>query len=75
LGYAASADWELVGGLRGGIEAFGELGSTGRLFPRADHFVGPILKTEVEHLPGHGELGINMIRADRAMHFGMFGTA
>ena len=58
LGYAASADWELVGGLRGGIEAFGELGSTGRLFPRAEHFVGPMLKTEVEHLPGHGELGI-----------------
>ena len=58
LGYAASADWKLVGDLRGGIEAFGELGSTGRLFPRAEHFAGPMLKTEIEHLPGGGELGI-----------------
>lgn len=58
FGYAASADWRLIGELRGGLEAFGELGSTHHLFPRAEHFVGPILKTEVEHLPGHGELEI-----------------
>lgn len=58
LGYAASADWKLIGDLRGGVEAFGELGSTRRLFPRAGHFAGPMLKTEIEHLPGRGELGI-----------------
>jgi hypothetical protein len=58
FGYGASADWKLIGDLRGGVEAFGELGSTRHLFPRAEHFVGPILKTELEHLPGRGELGI-----------------
>ena len=58
FGYGASADWKLVGDLRGGLEAFGELGSTRHLFPRAEHFVGPILKTELEHLPAHGELEI-----------------
>jgi hypothetical protein len=58
LGYAASADWKLVGDVRAGLEAFGELGSTRRLFPRAEHFAGPMLKAELEHLPAHGELGI-----------------
>lgn len=58
FGYGASADWKLIGDLRGGVEAFGELGSTRHLFPRAGHFVGPILKTELEHLPARGELGI-----------------
>lgn len=56
FGYAVSADWKLIGELRGGLEAFGELGS--HLFPRAEHFVGPMLKTEIEHLPRAGELGI-----------------
>lgn len=58
LGYAVSADWKLIGDLRAGAEAFGDMGNTGRLLPRAEHFAGPMLKTEVEHLPGHGELGI-----------------
>ena len=58
LGYAASADWKLIGELRGGIEAFGELGSTRHLLPRAEHFAGPMLKAELERLPGRGELGI-----------------
>ena len=58
LGYAASADWKLVGDLRGGIEGFGELGSTRRFLPRAEHFVGPMVKAELEHLPGRGELEI-----------------
>lgn len=56
--YGASADWKLVGDLRGGLAAFGELGSSRRLFPRAAHYAGPIVKTELEGLPGHGELGI-----------------
>ena len=58
LGYAASADWRLVGDLRGGIEAFGELGSIRNPIPRAEHFAGPMLKTEIEHLPGGGELEV-----------------
>ena len=58
LGYAASADWKLIGDLRAGVEAFGELGSSRHLFPRAAHFAGPMLKAELEHLPAHGELGI-----------------
>ena len=51
FGYAASADWALAGDLRAGAAAFGEFNS-------AEHFAGPILKTELEHLPAHGELGI-----------------
>ena len=58
LGYAASADWKLIGELRGGVEAFGALGSTRHLLPRAEHFAGPMLKAELERLPGRGELGI-----------------
>ena len=58
FGYAASADWKLVDDFRGGIEAFGELGSTHKLLPRAEHFMGPMVKTEIEHLPGRGELEI-----------------
>ena len=60
LGYAASADWKLIGDLRGGVEAFGELGSTRHFLPRVAHFAGPMLKAELEHLPGRGELGIEV---------------
>lgn len=60
FGYAASADWKLVGELRGGVTAFGDAGSTRRFFRRGAHFVGPALKTEIEHLPGKGELGIEV---------------
>jgi hypothetical protein len=58
FGYGASADWKLIGEVRGGVHAFGELGSTRHLFPHAQHFVGPMVKTELEHLHGRGELGI-----------------
>lgn len=51
FGYAASADWHVAGEFQAGITAFGE-------FTEAEHFVGPVLKTEIEHLPGAGELGI-----------------
>ena len=60
LGYGASADWKLIGELRGGVEGFGEVGSTRKLFPRAEHFIGPMLKAELEHLPAHGELGLEV---------------
>ena len=60
FGYAASADWQLIGELRGGVTAFGDVGSTKSLFKRNAHFLGPTLKTEIEHLPGKGELGIEL---------------
>lgn len=56
--YGTSADWKLVGDLRGGVEAFGDLGTTRHFLPRAEHYVGPIVKTEIEHLPFRGELEI-----------------
>jgi hypothetical protein len=58
FGYAASADWKLVGDFRLGAAAFGELGTARRFLPRAQHYAGPIVKTELEGLPGKGELGI-----------------
>lgn len=58
LGYAASADVEAIGELRIGAAAFGELGSTKHFTTRAEHFFGPIVKAEIEHLPGGGEIEI-----------------
>lgn len=49
LGYAASADVEAVGELRLGAAAFGDV-------THGEHFAGPIIKTEIEHLLGRGEL-------------------
>jgi hypothetical protein len=60
FGYAASVDWQLIGDLRGGVTAFGDVGTTKRLLRRNAHFLGPTLKTEIEHLPGKGELGIEL---------------
>lgn len=57
LAYAASVDWAAVGEFRLGLEAFGELGTAHHFAPRAEHFAGPMIKTEIEHLAG-GELGI-----------------
>ena len=48
--YAASADVEAVGELRLGLAGFGELGSSDDILPRADHFLGPVVKTEIEGL-------------------------
>jgi hypothetical protein len=56
--YAASADWAIGGEFRAGLAAFGELGTTDKFLPRAQHFIGPIVKTEIEHLPGNSELEI-----------------
>ena len=50
FGYAASADVETVGELRLGLAAFGGLGSTDDFLPRADHYIGPVIKTEIEGL-------------------------
>ncbi|WP_226017084.1 hypothetical protein [Novosphingobium sp. FKTRR1] len=49
--YAASVDYAIAGDeLRAGIMAFGELGTTDHFMPRAEHFVGPVLQTEIEGL-------------------------
>jgi hypothetical protein len=51
LGYAASADVEALGELRLGAAAFGDV-------THHEHFAGPVIKAEVEHLFGGGELEI-----------------
>ena len=59
--YAASADIAVAGELRAGVTAFGELGTSRQFLPRAEHFVGPVLKGEIEGLGGTGkgpEIGI-----------------
>lgn len=58
FGYAASADWAAAGPFRAGAAAFGELGDTEHFLPRADHYVGPIVKADIEHMPGGADLGI-----------------
>ena len=50
FGYAASADVEAIGELRLGVAAFGELGSSEDFLPRADHYLGPVAKAEIEGL-------------------------
>ena len=57
FGYAASADWEAFGEIRLGAAAFGELGTGQGLTTHGEHFAGPIVKAEIEHL-GPGELEI-----------------
>ncbi len=58
LGYAASADWRTVGDVRLGAAAFGAAGDTDHFGARGEHYLGPILKTELERLPIGGELEI-----------------
>ena len=58
FGYAASADWAVVGDeVRVGGAAFGEFGSSRRLGGATEHFAGPEVKVEIEHL-GRGELEV-----------------
>lgn len=57
FGYAASADWEAFGEIRLGAAAFGEFGTARDFRLGGEHFAGPIVKAEIEHL-GPGELEI-----------------
>jgi hypothetical protein len=57
-GYAASVDWAVLGDLRLGLEAFGDVGDTHRFGGRREHFAGPIVKTDIEGLPGGSELEV-----------------
>ncbi|MFM5953171.1 MAG: hypothetical protein ACKOPE_02565 [Novosphingobium sp.] len=57
LGYAASADWAVLGDdLRFGVAGFGDLGTTSHFGGRQETFAGPEVKTEFEI--GGGELEI-----------------
>ena len=58
FGYAASADWQIVGDLRAGFAAFGEAGELRRFLGRHEHYAGPVLKGEIERLPFGGEIEI-----------------
>lgn len=55
--YAAAADFEVADEIRLGLEAFGDLGSSRHVSTRAEHYIGPVVRTEIEHV-GLGELGI-----------------
>lgn len=60
FGYEASADYAVYEDeVRLGVEAFGSLGDTRRFGRGEGHFIGPVAKFEIEHLPGCSELGIN----------------
>jgi hypothetical protein len=52
VGYAASADWAVVDDVRLGVAAFGDLGSFSKFAPRAEHYIGPVAKFEIEPLSG-----------------------
>lgn len=53
--YAASADYGVGDDLRIGLEAFGDLGTSDRVTSRGEHFIGPSISTDIEHV-GHGEI-------------------
>lgn len=65
LGYAASADWALVGDdLRLGVQAFGDLGSTQRFGGRQQAYAGPVIKAGIERIgPGEIEIEAGWLRA------------
>lgn len=56
LSYAFSADVETFDEVRIGVQAFGDLGTFDRLFPRTEHFAGPVAKFEIDGLGPELEL-------------------
>lgn len=50
LGYAAAVDHAVGEDTRIGVQAYGELGTFHRLAPRAEHFIGPVARFEIEGL-------------------------
>lgn len=54
--YAASVDVPAFGEVRLGAVAFGELGTFDRFLPRAEHYLGPVAKVEIEGLGPELEL-------------------
>ena len=65
FGYAASADWAVIGDeFRLGAAAFGDLGSATRFAGRQQHFVGPQAKVEIERIgPGEFEIEAGWLAA------------
>lgn len=60
LGYAASADWALVGDeVRLGVAVFGDLGSIHNFGGRQEHYAGPEIKFEIERV-GRGEVEVEL---------------
>lgn len=59
LGYAASFDVAATEGVRVGAQAFGELGTFSNFAPRAQHYIGPVAKFEIEGL-GPEEVGLEI---------------
>lgn len=57
LGYAASVDYA-IGEVSLGVQAYGELGTFSDFAPRAEHFIGPVAKVEIEGLGP--ELGLEV---------------
>lgn len=58
LGYAAGAYAAVGGDVQLGVEAYGALGTFDHFAPRAEHFVGPVAKFEIEGLGP--ELGMQL---------------
>jgi hypothetical protein len=65
FGYAASADWAVIGDeVRLGVAAFGDLGNSARFGGRQEHFVGPEAKVEIERVgPGEFEVEAGWLKA------------
>ena len=65
FGYAASADWAVIGDeFRLGGAAFGDLGTSARFGGRQAHFIGPEAKIEIERIgPGEFELEAGWLAA------------
>ena len=69
LGYAASADWAVLGDdLRIGVAGFGDLGTISHLGGRQETFLGPEVKTEFELGGGELEIEAGWLRAFGAAH-------
>lgn len=58
LSYAAQADTAVADDIRLGVQAFGDLGTFNHLLPRAEHFIGPVARIEIEGLGP--ELGLQV---------------
>lgn len=66
--YAASADFEVGGDVRLGAEALGDLGNSRSFTARGEHFVGPVVKAELDQA-GPGELELRagyLLAVDRS---------
>lgn len=65
FGYAASADWNVIGDeFRLGLAAFGDLGTAHHFAGREEHFIGPEAKVEIERVgPGEFEIEAGWLKS------------